>query len=228
MLKRILRGRIAQHVTEHLVGLYLGAVLYTSRWKIEADPATWALLTRQRQAVIIVFWHEYLPLVPVLWWRARRDNPSLSLNALISRHRDGRMIAAIMRRWGIASVDGSSAKTGKIAKGGAAALRSLLGLLREGKVVALTPDGPRGPRRAIQPGAALLAAISGAPVVPIAATCRPAWRIKSWDRMMLPLPFSRVTILCGMAIAIERRDREAGSAILAHALEALDRRPPSS
>ncbi len=209
-----------------LIGLYLGIALRSSRWRIEADPATWALLTCQdRQTAIVVFWHEYLPVVPALWWRGRQDNPSLALNALISRHRDGRMIAGIMRRWGIGTVDGSSSKAGRRDKGGAAALRNMLVLLRAGQVVALTPDGPRGPRRVMQPGAAHLAAISGVPVVPIAAVYRPGWRIGSWDRMLLPLPFGRGTIRCGTPIAITRGDREAGSAIIAGALEALDKQP---
>ena len=229
MLRRILRGQGLQHVMGRLIGLYIDLALRSSRWRVEVDTATWALLTGQdRQTPIVVFWHEYLPVVPVLWWRGRQDNPSLSLNALISRHRDGRMIAGIMRRWDIGSVDGSSSKAGRSDKGGASALRSLLVLLRAGKIVALTPDGPRGPRRMMQPGAAQLAAISGMPVVPIAAVCRPSWRIGSWDRMLLPLPFSRGTIRCGRPIAIMRGDREAGSAIIADALHALDsRRDPA-
>ena len=225
MLRRILRSQGIQHAVGRMIGLYLDLALRSSRWHIEADSATWALLTGQdRQTAIVVFWHEYLPMVPVLWWRGRQDNPSLSLNALISRHRDGRMIAGVMRRWGISSVDGSSSKAGRSDKGGAAALRSLLVLLRAGKIVALTPDGPRGPRRMMQPGAARLAAISGMPVVPIAAVCHPSWRIGSWDRMVLPLPFSRGTIRCGRPITITHGDREAGSAIIANALAALDSR----
>jgi 3-deoxy-D-manno-octulosonic-acid transferase len=204
-----------------LVGWYLELALRTSRWRIEADPATWTLLTGQ--AAIVVFWHECLPAVPVLWWRARQDNPSISLNALISRHRDGRMIAAVMQRWGIGSIDGSSSKAGKSDKGGRAALRAMLVLLRQGKVVSLTPDGPRGPRRVMQPGTAYLAALSGVSVVPIAAICHPTWRVRSWDRMLLPLPFSRGRIVCGAPIHIGRHDHERGSAIIAEALDALDR-----
>ncbi len=226
MLRRIVRSQGMQHVIGRLIGLYLSFALRSSRWRVEADPITWALLTGQnQQTAIVVFWHEYLPAVPVLWWRGLQDNPSLSLNALISRHRDGRMIAGIMRRWDISSVDGSSSKAGRNDKGGAGALRSLLALLRAGKIVALTPDGPRGPRRVMQPGAAHLAAISGMPVVPIAAICHPGWRIRSWDRMLLPLPFSHGIIRCGIPVRIARRDQETGSARIAAALNALDARP---
>ncbi len=223
MLKRLLRGRAVRWLLCRLIGLYLEVALRSSRWKIEVDPATWSLLTgRSGSTVIVVFWHEYLPLVPILWWRARRENPSLSLIALISRHRDGRMIADIMRRWDIQSVDGSSADRRRPDKGGTAALRRLLGLLGEHKVVCLTPDGPRGPRRVMRPGAAHLAAYSGVSVVPIAATCRPARRIGSWDRMMLPLPFSRGSIRCGTPITVSRQDKQDAAAIIGDALDALD------
>ena len=225
LLGVMLRHQGIQRLAGSLIGLYLGAALRTSRWHIDADPATWALLTGQTgQPAIVVFWHEYLPGVPILWWRARRDNASLSLTALISRHRDGRMIAGIMRRWGVGSVDGSSTKAGKADKGGSSALRGMLALLSAGKIVALTPDGPRGPRRVMQPGTAQLAALSGAPVVPIAAICRPALRVASWDRMVVPLPFGRITIQCGTPIAVARRDRETGLAAIAAALDALDHR----
>ncbi len=225
MLKRLLRGRPARWLLCRLIGLYLDLALRSSRWEIEADAATWSMLTgRGGNTVIVVFWHEYLPLVPILWWRARRQNPSLSLTALISRHRDGRMIADIMRRWDIQSVDGSSANRRTPDKGGSASLRRLLGLLGERRVVCLTPDGPRGPRRVVQPGAAYLAVRSGVSVVPIAATCRPARRVGSWDRMMLPLPFSRGSILCGTPVLVSGQDRQAAAAIISEALEALDRR----
>ena len=224
MLKRLLRSPPVRFLLCQVIGLYLGFALRSGRWKIEADPATWSLLTgRGGHTVIVVFWHEYLSLVPILWWRARRENPSLSLTALISRHRDGRMIADIMRRWDIRSVDGSSADRRRPDKGGSAALRRLLGLLGEHKVVCLTPDGPRGPRRVMQPGAAYLAAYSGAYVVPVAATCRAARRIGSWDRMMLPLPFSRGSILCGTPITVSRQDKQAAAAAIGDALDALDR-----
>lgn len=220
VLKRILHGGIAQRMLGGIIGVYLDAALRTSRWQIEADPETWTLLTGQ--AAIVVFWHEHLPAVPILWWRARRANPSISLNALISRHRDGRMIAGIMSHWGIGSIDGSSSKAGKTDKGGRAALRAMLGLLRDGKVVALTPDGPRGPRRVMQPGAAYLAGLSGVRVVPIAAVSHPGLRVASWDRMLLPLPFSRGSIRCGLPIVIDRHDEARGTEAIARALEALD------
>ncbi|WP_428377300.1 glycosyltransferase N-terminal domain-containing protein [Lichenicoccus sp.] len=205
------------------IGLYLDLALRSTRWRLQADAETWALLTgRDGRTAIVVFWHEYLPLVTALWLLARRENPHLSLNVMISRHRDGRLIADVIRRWRINTVTGSSARAGKSEKGGAAALRHLLGLLRDGQVVTITPDGPRGPRRVTQPGSARLAALAGVPVVPIAVFCRPSRRLRSWDRMMLPLPFGRGTIRCGTPITVPRQGWHAGFDVIGRALDALD------
>ncbi len=228
MLKRALRSRAVHAVSAWGIGLYLDLALRTTRWRLEADAQTWATLTgRDGRTAVVVFWHEYLPLVTALWLRARRENPDLSLNVMISRHRDGRLIADVIRRWGINAIAGSSARAGKSEKGGAAALRHLLGLLRDGRVVTITPDGPRGPRRVMQPGSARLAALAGVPVVPIAVFCRPSRRMRSWDRMMLPLPFGRGTIRCGAPINVPRRGWEATSEVIGQALEALDHDQPA-
>ena len=110
-----------------------------------------------------------------------------------------------MEGFGLAVINGSTGKDGQD-KGGSAALRRMLTCLSEGQVVALTPDGPRGPAGVPAPGLAQLAAMSGAPVVPCAAQLR--WRINlpSWDRMVLPLPFGRGVMLCGAPIIVPRRN----------------------
>jgi lysophospholipid acyltransferase (LPLAT)-like uncharacterized protein len=147
------------------------------------------------------------------------------MTVLISRHRDGQMITDIVRRWGVQTVAGSSERSGNggarpsRGKGGAAALRGLLGLLRDGSLVAITPDGPRGPRRDAQPGVARLAALSGVPVIAAAAFCRPSRRLGSWDRMILPVPFGRGRIVCMAPISVPPRDWQAAVPSIAAALE---------
>ena len=142
------------------------------------------------------------------------------MTVLISRNRDGRLIADIVRRWDVRTVAGSSEhKPGTKTKGGAVALRSLLAALRDGHVVTITPDGPRGPRRHLQPGVARLAALSGAPVVAVAASCGPKRRLGSWDRMTLPLPFGRGCIICSSPIDVGARNWEAAMPLIAAALD---------
>ena len=116
----------------------------------------------------------------------------------------------------------NAAKGGE--KGGSAGMLALLGALAGGDQVVITPDGPRGPRRQAAPGVAQLAALSGAPVLPIGAQTTQRRVLGSWDRMVLPLPFGRGVIVCGQGIAVPREGWEAMLPAIAAALtEAADR-----
>ncbi|MFT9025176.1 glycosyltransferase N-terminal domain-containing protein [Acetobacter indonesiensis] len=179
---------------------YLGFTLRTTRWTITVEPEAQKLLTVQDgHPAIVAFWHEVLPLTPALWWWAEPQNPDLRLNVLISKNRDGRLIADVVSRWRIWSIAGSSDARGKN-KGGAAAVRRMRAKLRAGELVAITPDGPRGPRREAQQGAVALAKMVKMPVVPIGAACS-GIRLKSWDRMILPLPFGKGKLVCGAPVS---------------------------
>ena len=138
----------------------------------------------------------------------------------MSRHRDGRFIGNILGRFRVSVVHGSSAKPGKQqGKGGAAGLRQLQAVLARGGAVVMTPDGPRGPARVAAPGVAHLAAVTGAPVLPSAAQCRPRLTLKSWDRMVLPVPFGRGVLVCLPAIYVGRDGAEAALPMIAKALD---------
>ncbi len=214
MGKRFLQRPGVQKAAVWLLRFYLALALKTTRWRLIGEGNTAAILAGA--PVIAAFWHEVLPLMPALRWRSAGR-----LKVLISRHRDGQIIADVVRGLGIAVVHGSTAR------GGAAGLRRLLALLEAGEQVVITPDGPRGPRRRAAPGVAQLAALSGVPVMPCAAMTR--WRIviPSWDRMVLPLPFGRGVIVCGATIAVPRDGAEAAlpgiAAALTEAAEAARR-----
>lgn len=220
-MKRVLQWSPVQRLLAWSIGSYIDLVVRSGRWRVEADPEAWQLLSGfGPERAIVVCWHEYVAVMPTLCVRVRRSNPRISISALISRNADGRMIARVMRRWGVVSVDGSSARPGKLNKGGAAALRGMLARLREDSFVVILPDGPRGPRRVMQPGAALLASVSGRRVVPIAFGCDRVLRLATWDRMLLPLPFARGAILCGPPLSLTGSRAEA-TARIARALDAL-------
>ncbi|WP_431271531.1 lysophospholipid acyltransferase family protein [Dankookia sp. P2] len=102
-------------------------------------------------------------------------------------------------------VPGAAAKGGA-SKGGATGMRVLLRMLARGDMVAITPDGPRGPRRVAAPGVAQLAAVSGLPVLPCAARTTRVHVLGSWDRMVLPLPFGRGVLVVQPAVAVDRDD----------------------
>ncbi|MFT8931410.1 MAG: glycosyltransferase N-terminal domain-containing protein [Acetobacter syzygii] len=175
---------------------YLGFALRTTRWTFKIDPQAYPyLISHEGQTAVVAFWHEALPLAPALWWWAEPQNPKLDLRVLISRNGDGRMIADVVAPWRIWSIAGSSDTRGK-SKGGAAAMRRMRASLQHGCLVAITPDGPRGPRRQTQQGAVALAQFAGKPVIPVGASCSAA-RLKSWDKMLFPLPFGRGSFVCG-------------------------------
>jgi len=215
MLNGVLRSQAAQRAGAVAVGAYLRFALRTTRWTMEGGQHFAPFVPQG--AVIGAFWHECLPLMPALWLRLRAGNPGRQVKVLISLHRDGLFIAGVVRRMGAGTVHGSSAKKGRD-KGGALALRNLLGVLKEGHAVALTPDGPRGPARVAAGGVAQLAALSGAPVLPCAARLRHQIRLPSWDRMILPLPFGRGALVCLPPIAVPRDGAPQATATIAAAL----------
>lgn len=218
MLKRLTVTGVARATAVTLLRSYLRLTAGTTRWTFDIHPDAVPLLTgRGEQAALVAFWHETLALTPALLQWSTGHNPALHPHVLISRNRDGRLIANIIAPWGAGTIAGSTDRKGKD-KGGAAALRQLLGLIRRGNPVVITPDGPRGPRRQVEQGVIGLARLSGAPIVPVGAWCA-HWRLRGWDRMMVPLPFGRGQIVCGAPIMVPRDDQHAAPAQLATALD---------
>jgi lysophospholipid acyltransferase (LPLAT)-like uncharacterized protein len=197
-MKTLLRTPQAQAMLAALLGGYLGFALRTTRWTLDGQE-NFAPFGSGTPA-IFAFWHEFLPLTPALSLIARklpfyRPTP---IHTLVSQHRDGQFIGSVVRRFGIVPIAGSSTR------GGAAGLRSLLAVLRQGDLIGITPDGPRGPRRQAAPGVAQLAALSGVPVVPLAARTTRRIQLGTWDRMAVPLPFGRGVMVCGPPIDVPR------------------------
>lgn len=144
--------------------------------------------------VIYLLWHNRILTVPAAWSRlcgAHRGSVVLT-----SASHDGHSLARAMAVFGLGAVRGSSSRRG------VAALVGMKRALREGMDVCITPDGPRGPRYVVQPGVVKLSQSSGAPVVPIHVAFSSAWRLRTWDRFVIPKPFSRVAVTFAAAIEI--------------------------
>ena len=207
-LRRPLRSAPAQAAGAYALGLYVAAALRTTRWSVHG--AAHLAAPRSGVPVLAAFWHERLALSPAIWGHVRRTGiAGLRMHVLVSRHRDGRFFARLIRRFGVEVVHGSSApaRPGGVAgrgKGGAAALRALVDVVAAGGLVAITPDGPRGPARRAAAGVAQLAALTGAPVLPVSAQTTHRLVLRSWDRMVLPLPFGRGVVVCGAPIQVAR------------------------
>lgn len=158
--------------------------------------------------VIVAFWHNRLLKMAWCWPKG-----SAPFDMLISSHADGRLIARTVAHFGIGAVAGSSRR------GGAEAMRGLLRAIRAGHSVGITPDGPRGPRYQANDGAVALARLSGAVIVPAAAATSRRKVIGSWDRLLVPLPFSRLAIVWGDPITVARDADAAELAAVRRALE---------
>ena len=198
----MIKGRVVAAVAPVLGAVLVRVLGLTLRVRIEGTGEVEALW-RERRAVIYVVWHGRILLVPWLTARLRRTRGARAPMVLASRSRDGEIVTRYVKHFGLPVVRGSSSR------GGGVALRALVGALREGTDVAIVPDGPRGPREQLQGGVVALAALTGAPVVPLAVAARPARRLRSWDRFLVPLPFSRCALVLGPPLRVDpEADRE--------------------
>lgn len=164
--------------------------------------------------LIYAIWHGRILMAPWVSERLRRTDGARPVRVLASRSRDGELLVRFVRRFGLDAARGSSSR------GGAPGFRALTRTLGEGADVVMVPDGPRGPCRRLQPGVVALAALTGAPVVPMGIAARPARRLKTWDEFLVPLPFARCSAVFGPAASIARgADREQARAELERALD---------
>lgn len=193
--------------TGYCLGLLLRAWRRTVRLEIRRAaklPESW----------LLALWHGRI--VGVLFERMWT-----STVAMASRSADGALAAGALAAVGIRAARGSTGK------GGAQALSEMESLVRSGvvQVPALTVDGPRGPWRQVKAGAVTLASRLGIPIVPASFSCRHVWRLRSWDSMLLPKPFSRVVVVFGAPIPPQQLpgDGEEAAREVSRIMVALDR-----
>lgn len=146
--------------------------------------------------VLYAFTHGVL--LPLAFTHRNRD-----VRVLVSESRDGEIITRITDRLGFGAVRGSSSR------GGAEAVAGMAKLGREGHDLAITPDGPRGPRGSVAPGAIHIAARGRVSIIPVGVAASSGWRARSWDRFLVPKPFARVWVVYGPPITVDEMGDEA-------------------
>lgn len=169
----------------------------TLRYKI--DDRAGVIGAPPNERYIGALWHNRLLLFPFI---LKRYLPQREGAALISMSRDGAILADLVERSGYAVVRGSSSRKG------ASAMRQLAEVIAAGKDVVITPDGPRGPAYELGQGIVYLAQQSGAAVVPVNMEYSSCWRVKSWDRFILPKPFSTVRVIFGQPHRVAQTSNE--------------------
>lgn len=140
---------------------------------------------------ILAFWHAHLAMM--LHCRYRKP-----IAVMTSRSKDGEYMSRVLNRFGVETARGSSSR------GGGEALRELLRKVRAGSNIVFTPDGPKGPPRVAKEGVIYSAQASGLPIIPIAFAAERSKLLRTWDRMIIPKPFTRAFFLYGEPIAIPR------------------------
>lgn len=217
---RPLRNPLIQRVLSSILTAWMRFCFATIRWTHEGREHAEGVWAAQG-GVICAFWHSRIALSPASW-DLTRAQPT---KALVSLSSDGQFLAHALAQQGFPAIRGSSANRdkGDAAKGGSRALRDGLRQLKVGGL-AITPDGPRGPSRVMAEGMPLMAKMSGAPVVFIGVSCNPAIRLNSWDRAVLPLPFSRGAIVYDLARYPEGAEIAEVTAAWAERLTAVEAR----
>jgi lysophospholipid acyltransferase (LPLAT)-like uncharacterized protein len=149
--------------------------------------------------VIFCLWHNRLAISMIVHRRHPRK-----LAALVSASRDGALLAAVLGRFGVEQIRGSSSRRGP------QALLEMTSHAERGYDLAVTPDGPKGPRYVVQRGVIALAQVTGLPIIPVTCNTQPKLCLKSWDRFQIPLPFSRCELILNEPIFVPREVDEAG------------------
>lgn len=152
----------------------------------------------ESRPVIFCLWHNRLAISMIVHRRYPRK-----LAALVSASKDGALLAAVLSKFGVEYVRGSTSRRGP------QALLELTSRADTGYDLAVTPDGPKGPRYVVQQGVIALAQVTELPIIPV--TCNTRWKLclRTWDRFQIPLPFSRCELILNEPIVVSRRASEA-------------------
>lgn len=177
---------------------YLRLAAATSRYRF-AGRERLAAARARGGPILSCFWHNRL-LGPVIPHRDERAG------VVISQSRDGELVSRLVEGFGYVGLRGSTSR------GGSGALRAVLAHLRQGLDIAVTPDGPKGPRYRVQQGIAYLAARTGLPVVPVGVGMSRKAVFSSWDRFQVPLPFGTIQLVYGEPLVFGREDELEGVA----------------
>lgn len=189
-MRRALKQFLAESSPPLIAG-FIRMLAQTLRYRLE-DPQ--GILARDPgQPRIWALWHNRILLMPYVY---ERLCPGRRMLMLVSRSRDGEMIARIMGRFGIDGARGSSSR------GGTEAMRELLRELArpQARDIGITPDGPRGPRGKVQDGVIALSAASGRPIYPVTVHYSRFWQLPSWDGFQIPQPGAICRVVIGPAV----------------------------
>ncbi len=187
----------------------VGLLARTWRYRLVHRERAQALYDARRPFIFALWHNRILPLLYL-----HRDE---GMVLLISRHRDGGYLATLAERLGYRFVRGSTQRGGEVG------LLGVVRALRAGSVVAVTPDGPRGPAERVKPGVVAAAQHAGVPIIPATARLSRTWSLSSWDRFRIPKPFATIEVVYGIPLEVSsgKEGLRAGITAVEAALHAM-------
>ena len=191
VFKKFLKNnRYALGIITIILYWYLHFVYFTSRQKFIFYDNTNKEKFLNEQGVIFAFWHNMLALSPAMFMGHR------NIYALISPHLDGKILNDLVEKFGCRVIVGSTNKNP------IGALRNIIGKLSRGANIIVTPDGPEGPVYKVNSGITEIAYRYNKKLIPIVSSTSKCFRLKSWDKLIIPLPFGTVKIIVGPPLAL--------------------------
>lgn len=159
--------------------------IFTLTIRIKIDEKSLEIIKNAQPNTIFLFWHNQLFLI---WKFHNYFNKKLQMYGLVSPSKDGAWLEAIFDIFNIKSIRGSSKRRGL------EAIDEMAEVLKTGACIAITPDGPRGPVYKMKPGTALLLPKTNSHVVVLKINYSKQWTLKTWDKFLIPKPFSTATL----------------------------------
>jgi len=189
--------RWQQRFAAALIYSVIRSIAATLRYRLHDQSGQFTRPSKEK--FIFAIWHNRLALSLILYRRYVGGRvPDRRLAAMVSASRDGGMLARVLELFEVEPVRGSSSRRGP------QALREMISWGERGFDLAITPDGPRGPCYEVQEGVISTAQLTGLPIVPVSYHLKWKFRLKSWDRFQVPLPFARCEIIAGPALRVPR------------------------
>ena len=173
---------------------YIQLIGRTNRFELIGEDCS-VLIRECPPPKIFTFWHSRL-LMPLFYFRGT------GVATMVSQSKDGEFISQLMWRLGL------NVSRGSATRHGVEGLKGLIRFAKQNLCIAITPDGPKGPREIISPGTIQLARLSGIPIYPVTFACSHGKRFNSWDRFMLPYPFGTIRMVVGSPVSVPRECNE--------------------
>lgn len=183
----------------HIIKWLSDGIGYTLRMKVFHNKEQWQEYHRHRKPALYAMWHNTV-FYTAFFFKRFMLRKGMPVSATVSASKDGELVARVFDYWGTPSVRGSSSK------GGREAVATVIRFVKkEGRSITITPDGPRGPVYEFKPGAIVLSQLTGVPLIPVSFAVDKYWVLNSWDRFIIPKPFSRIAIYLGQPVEIPRK-----------------------